>query len=91
MKKRVALLAIGITGLLIVFALLAFSYAPHIIAASPAAVFGHPLQMEGDKTTVDKTSTVDNASNVEAPADAPVHRIGSACDGGSADSASTGY
>jgi hypothetical protein len=85
MKKRVALLAIGITGLLIVFALLAFSYAPHIIAASPAAVFGHPVQMEGDTTTVDK------ASNLEAPADAPVHRIGSACDGGAADSASTGY
>ena len=93
MKIRVALLAICVVGLLVVFAILAVSaYASYITgAASPAAVLDHPGPVNAGVTTDQSTLSSDAIDSGE-PVDVPVHRIGSACDGDSHTSAAdAGY
>jgi hypothetical protein len=93
MKIRVALLAICVVGLLVVFAILAVSaYASYLTgAASPAAVLDHPAPVNAAVTTDQSTLSSDAIDSGE-PVDVPVHRIGSACDGDShTSSADAGY
>ncbi len=91
MKKRIALLALCVVGLLVVFTFLAVSaYASYITNASPAAVLDHPAPVNAGMTT-DQSTLSSGAIDSGAPVEIPVHRIGSACDADGGTTSTSGY
>ncbi len=83
MRRKVILLAIGVTGLLVVLALLAFAYTPHIApTVAPVNVLAQPAQMDNNTSTGDAT-LINNSINVDSVESAPRH-IGRSCETDSA-------
>ena len=67
------LLAVGMAGLLVVFALLAFVYAPRIFpAAAPPVVVIQPAQMD-NSAAMDQPSTVDTGSDADLVSSSSQH------------------
>ena len=89
--RKIALLAIGAVGLLVVFALLAFAYAPNmIVSASPAAVLDRPATTDTSAAT-DNIAVIIDTSDAEDAMQVSASRGGHFCNGDKAESASAGY
>jgi hypothetical protein len=90
-RKRIALFTLCVAGLLVVVTLLAFTYAPNIIAAGSFATnLGHPAQLDTNAANGDRI-TIDNGDSTQRLVGSSAYRTRSECDGHAADSASTGY
>ncbi|MBI4787751.1 MAG: hypothetical protein HY782_11965 [Chloroflexi bacterium] len=91
MKKRIALLAICVAGMLVVFGVLAFSvYAVNIGAPAPSAVVLDAPAAPADSATMDQVIVIGDGYDAEETANVSMQNS-HWCSGDKAESASTGY
>lgn len=87
MRRKMIVLAIGVAGLLVVFALLAFAYTPHIApTVAPVNAVVQPAQMDNpNSSAVDDVSSLNDSNATDPVQAAPQHQ--GRCDHDSASNA----
>ncbi len=87
MRRKMIVLAIGVAGLLVVLALLAFVYAPNIVpTVAPVNAVAQPAQMNNTaSSSVDNISSLNDSNATNPVQDAPQHQ--GRCNHDTADSA----
>ena len=71
-------LALGVAGLLVVLALLAFAYTPHIVpTVAPVNAVVQPAQMDNtNSSSVDNVSSINNSNLTDPVQSAPQYQQG---------------
>ncbi len=76
MRRKMIVLALGVAGLLVVLALLAFAYAPHIApTVAPVNAVVQPAQMDNtNSSSVDNVSSFNDSNLTDPVQAAPQHQ-----------------